>query len=74
MLENTVTTKEFDEFEKLMKSKASKHDIEQTNTQLTQFKSDSEIRENNTIREIKLSFNELNNGLESIKKWVTDEL
>lgn len=74
MLENTVTTKEFDEFEKLMKSKASKHDIEQTNTQLTQFKSDSEIRSNNTIREIKLSFNELNNGLESIKKWVTDEL
>ena len=74
MLGNTVTTKEFDEFEKLMKSKASKHDIEQTNTQLTQFKSDSEIRSNNTIREIKLSFNELNNGLESIKKWVTDEL
>ena len=74
MLENTVTTEEFDEFEKLMKSKASKHDIEQTNTQLTQFKSDSEIRSNNTIREIKLSFNELNNGLESIKKWVTDEL
>jgi len=28
MLENTVTTEEFDEFEKLMKSKASKHDIE----------------------------------------------